>query len=249
MNAIIAILLLVSVALATPAEEFAAANVAAVSAAGTRDFEAAIAVADRLCTRKLERASDCDATVVATRQVDRDQRAYDSRKAAASRPAPTNVVHAAPPVASAPVAVARAEVAPPVRPVVYVDQETGLDYVASLAPPLAPWTGMRVTNLQVAVRGAQKVCVMKDGAPLPIGGDVPFSLSHEKGSDVFSCPAGNAMGGVVYAPAGATLYLAKFDIGRQVYVAEKAYTCDPPSNATGRVARKTVTACVPLHVR
>jgi len=192
-----------------------------------------------------------DVELLELKRLDREQRAYEADKAESVRPA----ARVSAPVAEAEVDVYDFEdeedvrVAPTARPVVYVDQPTGLDYVASMSPPPAPWTGMQVTNLGVALPGVQKVCVMRGGAPLPMGGEVPFSFSHDQGSGIFTCPAAMVMGNAIYAPAGSTLYLAKINPLRQVYVVEKAYTCNPPSNATDRVARKTVTACIPQRVR
>ncbi len=247
----LALILVAAAFAATPAEIFADARIAAIGAAGTPDFAAAYQLADEKCTPKLERETGCDVELLELKRLDREQRAYEADKAESVRPA----ARVSAPVAEAEVDVYDFEdeedvrVAPTARPVVYVDQPTGLDYVASMSPPPAPWTGMQVTNLGVALPGVQKVCVMRGGAPLPMGGEVPFSFSHDQGSGIFTCPAAMVMGNAIYAPAGSTLYLAKIDPLRQVYVVEKAYTCNPPSNATDRVARKTVTACIPQRVR
>lgn len=241
--------LLASVAFAaTPGEIFDSAHVAAIGAAGTPEFAAAYALADEKCTPKLERETGCDVQLLELKRVDREQREYEADKAEDPRPAArVSAVADAEPELDFDLDDERP--APAARPVVYVDQPTGLDYVASMSPPPAPWNGLQVTNLQVALPGVQKVCVMRGGAPLPMGGEVPFSFSHDAGSGIFTCPAAMVMGDAVYVPAGSTLYLAKVDPLRQVYVVEKAYTCNPPSNATDRVARKTITACVPQRVR
>lgn len=243
----LALILVAAAFAATPEEIFSDANLAAIGAAGTPEFAAAYALADEKCTPRLEREIGCDVQLLELKRLNREQREYEADKAEDERPAAR--VSTAAEVDVYDFEDEEDVPAAPARQVVYVGQPTGLDYVASTSPLPAPWPGLQVTNLQVAVPGVQKVCVMRGGAPLPLGAEVPFSFTKDLSGGIFPCPAAMVVGDAVYVPEGSTLLLAKFNPLVQAYVVEESWTCNAPSNATGRVNRKTITACIPQRVR
>ena len=127
---------------------------------------------------------------------------------------------------------------------VSVAQPTGLRYVGGVSCPGAPWTGLELYNWDNLVPGGSAmVCVMMDGAPIPMGSDVPFARSHDRGTaDVFTCPAARVYGDQpLCVPGGATVLVATMDVGRQVYVVSAAKSCE--KTRPERVQRKSVSSC------
>ncbi len=223
------VLLLASLALAGQAEFNGAADMAQ-EAAGTAEFASTIGMAMTYCTPEVP---GCLARVMELKDLDAKQTAY----AKAHQPAATASV-AAPaktepavaddtPDASSRTSAQHAVYYPQAIP---LDQETYLEYVASYSRPSAPWEGVQVTNFEAAGK-FEKVCIMKDGAPVPLGSMVPFAESSTKGTPAFSCPAASIhTGTVLYVPSGSTLMLASWDGYRQAYVVEHVYVANNTGN-------------------
>lgn len=253
MNAILAILFFVASALAgTPAEKFQDARLAAIGAAGTPEFRAAWELAERKCTPRVRRETACDVALIELRRTDREQREYLERKAEeaeeaaiASRPVTARV--AAPldlddDEGSPAPALRTSAQAAPARQVRYVDQPTGLGYVAGLRDPGAPWSGLAVTLYMQSMPQVSHACVMKEGIPLPVGGDIPVSRSDERGTPVFSCAAARvSTGTTLYVPERASIALLRFNADRQVYVVEETLDC--AKTKSDRVQSRGSKAC------
>ncbi len=126
----------------------------------------------------------------------------------------------------------------------YVDQPTGIENVGGYSPPPAPWTGVKVVDINTAFPTAVKVCVMKDGTPIPFGPEVPFAESHDKGTPVYGCPAATIRSGLpLYVPDGAAVQIASFDIGRQAFVIDHVYVCNRMVHPDERVETRGVKGC------
>ncbi|NBS41461.1 hypothetical protein EBS80_02270 [bacterium] len=189
---------------ASPADAFKAAAFDASQAVGTAQFKAAFTTAQ----------FRCDDAVAGCGEILAKLKAAD---AAARKPA----VVAPPP---SPVADAEEEADVPSSRDGYgtfipVDQPTGLEYVASTSRLPEPWTGYQVNFFTSRANWVQMVCIMKEGAPLPVGGEIPISKSSTRGSPVQGCPATPApIGGSLRVPANSQIYLMTVDPLRQVYV-------------------------------
>lgn len=207
------VLLLASLAFAGKAE-FDTAAAMAEESVGEPEFASAIGMAMSFCTPDVR---DCLDRVLEIKDLDVRQKAYLK-----AHP-PETVAKTATTSVAAP---AKTESQTSVQPAVYyppimrLDQDTGLQNYASYSRPNAPWEGVQVTNFEVLGK-FDKVCVMRDGAPIPLGETVPFAESSTQGTSAFSCPAANIhTGTVLYVPSGSTLMLANFDAYRQAYVVE-----------------------------
>jgi hypothetical protein len=234
----VALLLVASALAATPADDFEVARQQAEAVVGTDRYASTVGMAERLCTPEVR---GCAMALAELNKLDRAVRAEAAAKAKAE-PAPAK---AAEPEATV---VSHDDPYSGGPPTILVDQPTGLEYVAGYRAFPAPWSGLGVRNFSVALESVQKVCVLKEGVPIPLGQEVPVAFSHEKGTPVMSCPAGRVgPGTTLFVPDDSVLYLMVFDASRQVYVVEKAYRCD--KTRTDRIQDKTVTSCRPLLVR
>lgn len=210
------------------AESFRVAARHASDSVGTSAFPKALLAAELACDDK--RVPGCAVTLEALEAVN-----------ASSRRAPASV-----PVA----AVDPEPIAEPVRAsasgprVVMVGQSSGLDYVGGKRRPSSLWTGLELINFQNVIKGVEvvRVCVMMDGAPIPMGPEVPFSHVDRYGSPVYGCPAASvAPGEPLYVPAGATIHVATTGLQtRDVFVIKRTYRCE---QSQPDVQRKSVTSC------
>jgi len=203
-------LMLAGLALAGQAD-FDRAIAMAAEDVGTDQFASSIAMAKATCNKK---APDCVAKIAELRDLDLRQRAY-----VAAHPAPTPTPAKAEP---------RAQVQ---RAVYYpqtfvVDQPTGFEYVASYSQPPAPWTGVEVRSIKETFPNADLVCLRKDGMDLPMGPEVPFADSAQKGTPVQGCHAAHVGSGQsIWVPSGTTVQIGTFDVTRQAYVVKNVSTC------------------------
>lgn len=219
-------LLLVSLALANEAD-FQKAIAMAADDVGTDQFASSIAMAKAVCDKK---APDCVAKIAELRDLDLRQRAY-----AAAHPAP------APAPAKAEPKVQRAAYYPPTF---VVDQPTGFEYVASYSQPPAPWTGVEVQYIKGAFADADMVCLRKDGMDLPMGPEVPFADSSQKGTPVQGCHAARVdIGQSLWVPSGTLVEVGTFDVTRQAYVVTHAYVCKKGAGSSERIDKEVILGC------
>ncbi len=222
----VAVLLLVPLALAGQAD-FDRAIAMAADDVGTDQFASSIAMAKAVCDKK---APDCVGKIAELRDLDLRQRAY-----VAAHPAPVNQPPAAQPQ------VPRAVYVPPTF---FVDRPTGFEYVASYSQPPAPWTGVEVQYIKGAFPDADMVCLRKDGMDLPMGPEVPFADSAEKGTPVEGCHAARVdIGQSIWVPSGTTVQVGTFDVTRQAFVVKHAYTCRKSSGSSDRIDTEVILGC------
>jgi hypothetical protein len=237
-------LLLAAAFAATQAETFQAAWELANSAAGTPEFAEMYELAAGKCTARLDRETGCSVQVAELKVTDRRQREYEAAKARTEAPA-------APARVSAPIEFDEEEIAIPVarppataRPVVYVDYDNGLGLVGGYSDPGGSWTGLRLHDWDNLVSGPAVVCVMKDGAPIPMGEEVLVSFSKQQGSGFFLCPAARIYGDQpLFVPEGATVHIAVPSNERTgVWVVARSKRCEKYTNA--RVDTRSVSSCL-----
>lgn len=222
----VAAILLASLAFAGQTEFDLAISMASEDV-GTDQFASSIAMAKAVCDQK---AKDCVSKIAELRDLDLKQRAY-----VAAHPAPT------PAPAKAAPKVQRAAYYPPTF---VVDQPTGFEYVASLTKPPAPWTGVEVQYIKGAFPDADLVCLRKDGTDLPMGPEVPFADSSQKGTPVQGCHAAHVdVGQSIWVPSGTTVQIGTFDVTRQAYVVKHAYTCSQSAFDDRPVQERTIKGC------
>lgn len=218
--------MLASLALAGQAD-FDRAIAMASEDVGTDQFGSAIKMAMAACD---EKAPGCVGKIAELRDLDLRQRAYD-----AAHPAPVKQ----PPAEQ-----------PQVRPAVYVpptfvvDQPTGFEDIASYTQPPAPWTGIEVQFLKNHFPDADMVCLMRNGLDLPMGTEVPFAESSQKGTPVYGCRAARVgLGQSIWVPEGTTVQIGTYSVQRQAYVVSHAYTCYISPVHDGRIYQNTLKGC------
>ena len=232
---LLACLVLVPQAFAGKLSDFEKAYGQAADSVGTDQFASSVAMATSMCTRK---EYECVSRLAKLRELDRLQRQDDARK---------------PAVAKAPVETVAPEPEPEADdedygfyepPAFVVDQPTGLEDVASYSRPPAPWSGVEVEYIKESFPEMALVCLKKDGIDLPMGPNVPFSDSNEKGSPVQGCHAARVESGQsIWVPEGTTLQIGVYNGSRQVYVVEHVYTCYKSPASSGLVYQNVVVAC------
>ncbi len=219
------IALLASLAFAGQSD-FEKAIAMAADDVGSDQFASSIAMAKAVCDKK---AKACVSKIAELRDLDLKQRAY-----VAAQPAPAAPAKAEP-------RVQRAVYYPPTF---IVDQPTGFEYVASYSQPPAPWTGVEVQYVKDSFKDADLVCLRKDGMDLPMGPEVPFADSSQKGTPVQGCHAAQlSLGQSIWVPSGTTVQVGAFDIARQAYVVKHAYTCHKGTVSSERIEKEVILGC------
>ncbi len=218
--------MLVPLALAGQAD-FNRAIAMAADDVGTDQFASSIAMAKAVCDKK---APDCVGKIAELRDLDLHQRAY-----VAAYPAPVKEPPAAQPQ------VLRAVYVPPTF---FVDRPTGFEYVASYSQPPAPWTGVEVRSIKETFPNADLVCLRKDGMDLPMGPEVPFADSAQKGTPVQGCHAAHVGSGQsIWVPSGTTVQVGTFDVTRQAYVVRNVSTCVKWARSQERIEIAAIGNC------
>jgi hypothetical protein len=240
----IALLLASTLAFADQATFDKAADTAE-DAVGTADFRLALRLAKRQCASGI----DC-ARLVEIQRLDREQRAWLEANPPPLLPSPSQgegqgeVFAAAETVAEEIVEEEYYGGMAYFPPTFLVDQPTGSEYMAWRTPMPAPLAGVEVQGIIGDFPGTDLVCLRKDGLDIPMGPEVPFADSAQKGTPVQGCRAMHLdIGQSVWVPEGTTIQMATFDVTRQAYVIKHVYVCNKSSLATERIEKKSAYSC------